>query len=117
MMNDFELESKLKSVRVPERSDEYWSDFSSRVRVQLPREHREFEPQSVWRPRFAWAGGLALTAVLIFLCIQFRPLQAASATIARHEQHFRTQLARLDDGLHVLMLDQHGMSYLVADKN
>ena len=116
-MNDFELESKLKSVRVPERPDEYWSDFPSRVRVQLPREQHEFAPQSVWRPRFAWAGSLALTAMLIFVCIQFRPLQTASAAIARHEQQLRTRLARLDAGLHVLMLDQHGMSYLVADKN
>ena len=116
-MNDFALESKLKGVPVPERSDEYWDDFPSRVRVQLPRERHEFEPQNVWCPRFAWAGALALAAVLVFVCIQFRPIQAASAAITRHEQQFHAQLARLDVGLHVLMLDQHGMSYLVAEKN
>ena len=70
-MNDFELESKLKSVRVPERPEEYWDDFPSRVRVQLPRERREFAPQSAWRPRLAWVGGLALAVALVFVCVQF----------------------------------------------
>ena len=36
-MNDFDLEAKLKRVLVPERSEEYWSDFPSRIRVQLRR--------------------------------------------------------------------------------
>jgi len=39
-MNDLDLESKLRSVRVPERPDEYWDDFPSRFRVQLRRERR-----------------------------------------------------------------------------
>ena len=116
-MNDSELKSKLESVRLPERPDEYWNDFPSRVGMQLPREQREFRPQPVSHPRFAWAGGLALAAALVFVCIQFHPLQTASAAITRHERHFRAELARLDAGLHVLMLDQHGMSYLVAEKN
>ena len=116
-MNDSELKSKLNSVRVPERTDDYWTDFPSRVRLQLPRERREFVPQSIWRPRLSWASGLAVAALLIFICIQFQPLQKASAAIARHQQHLRLEFARFNAGLHVLMLDQHGMSYLVAEKN
>ena len=116
-MNDFELESKLKSVRVPERPEEYWNDFPSCVRVQLPRERREFEPQSAWRPRLAWAGGFALAATLVFVCVQFHPLQTASLAITKQQRQFHTQLARLDAGLHVLMLNTDGMGYLLTEAN
>jgi len=116
-MNDFELESKLKNVRVPERPDEYWTDFPSRVRVQLRRERREFAPQSAWRPRLAWAGGLAMAVALVFVCVQFHPLQAASLAITKQQRHFQAQLAQLDAGLHVLMLNTDGMGYLLTEAN
>ena len=116
-MNDFELESKLKSVRVPERPEEYWNDFPSRVRVQLPRERREFTPQSAWHPRLAWAGGLAVAVALVVIFIQFHPLQTVSLAITKQQRHFHAQLARLDAGLHVLMLNTDGMGYLLTEAN
>ena len=116
-MNDFELESKLKSVRVPERPDEYWDDFPSRVRVQLPRERREFAPQSAWRPRPAWAGSFALAAALVFVCVEFHPLQSVSLAIAKQQRQVHAQLARLDAGLHALMLNTDGMGYLLTEAN
>ena len=116
-MNDFELESKLKSVRVPERPDEYWDDFPSRVRMQLPRERREFAPRSAWRPRLAWAGGFALAVALVFVCVQFHPFQTASLAITKQQRQFHAQLARLDIGLHKLMLNTDGMGYLLTEAN
>jgi hypothetical protein len=116
-MNDFELESKLKSVRVPERPDEYWNDFPSRVRVQLRRERREFMPRGSWRPRLAWAGGFAVAVALVFVCVQFHPLQTVSLAITKQQRHFHAQLARLDAGLHVLMLNTDGMGYLLTEAN
>ena len=114
-MNDFELESKLKSVRVPERPEEYWNDFPSRVRVQLRREHPEFTPHCAWRPRLAWAGGFALAVALVFVCVQFHPLQTVSLAITTQQRHFHAQLARLDAGLHKLMLNTDGMGYLLTE--
>ena len=116
-MNDFDLESKLKSVPLPERPDGYWNDFPSRVRVQLPRERREFAPQNAGHPRLAWAGGFALAVVLVFVCVQFHPLQTASLAITKQQRHFHAQLARLDAGLHVLMLNTDGMGYLLTEAN
>ncbi len=116
-MNDFDLESKLKSVRVPERPEEYWGDFPSRVRVQLPRERREFTPQNAWRLRLAWAGGFALAVALVFVCVQFHPFQTVSLAITKQQRQFHAQLARLDAGLHVLMLNTHGMDYLLTEAN
>jgi len=82
-MNNFDLESQLKSVRVPERPEDYWNDFPSRVRVQLPRERREFAPPGAWRPRLAWAGGFALAVALVF-CL--RPVSSAPSRVARHHE-------------------------------
>jgi hypothetical protein len=116
-MNDFDLESKLKSVPVPERTDEYWNDFPSRVRVQFRRERDQSVPVRAWRPQLAWAGGLALAVALVFVCVQFHPLQTMSLAIAKQERVFHMQLARLDAGLHVLMLNTDGMGYLLAEAN
>src|SRR5664279_3126765 len=113
-MNDFELESKLKSVPVPERTDEYWNDFPSRVRVQLRRERPEFAPRRAWRPRLAWAGSFALALALVLVCVQFHPLQTMSLAITKQQQHFHAHLARLDAGLHVLMLNTDGMGSLLT---
>ena len=116
-MNDSDLEKRLKSVRVPERSEDYWEDFPSRVRVQLRRERVTSTPQTIWRLRPAWAAGFALAVVLIFACVQFHPLQTVSLAIAKKENHFRAQLAQLDTGLHRLMLNTDGMGYLLAEAN
>jgi hypothetical protein len=116
-MNDFDLESRLKSVPVPERSGEYWNDFPARVRFQLPRERRESAPRSVWRPRLKFAGGLALALALIYVGERYQPLQAASDAITRHEQQFHTQMARLEKGARILVFNPHGMGYLLAEAN
>ena len=116
-MNDFDLESKLKSARVPERPDEYWDDFPSRVRVQLRRERPEFTPRSLWRPRLAWAGGFALALALVLVGIKFHPVQTVSAALAKQQRQFQAELARLDKGLHRLMLNTDGMGYLLAEAN
>ena len=116
-MNDFDLEAKLKSVRVPERPDEYWDDFPSRLRGQLRRELPSFVPRRAWHPRLGWAGSLALAVALVFVCIEFHPLQTVSLAIAKQHRQFHAQLARLDTGLHKLMLNTDGMGYLLAEPN
>jgi hypothetical protein len=116
-MNDFELESKLKSVRVPERREEYWDDFPSRVRMQMYRERREFSPHSADCPRLAWACGLALAMVLVYTGVHFHPFQNVSLAITKQQRHFHSQLVRLDAGLHVLMLNTDHMGYLLTEAN
>jgi hypothetical protein len=116
-MNDFDLDSKLKNVPLPERPEEYWENFPSQVRANLRRAAMKPVAEDLWLPRLAWSGGLALAMALVFVCIQFHPLQSASIAITKHEQHFHMQLARLDAGLHVLMFNPHGMGYLLAEAN
>lgn len=116
-MNDFELESKLRGVPVPERSEEYWNDFPAHIRVQLKRQQPVLAPRRSWRPGIRLATGFALAVGLIIICIQFQPLQAASAAINKHEKKFHQQIAKLDAGLHKLMFNPHGMGYLLAEAN
>jgi len=116
-MNDFDLESRLKSVRPPERSGEYWNDFPARVRVQLRHTRHEFTPRSIWRPRLKWAGAFALALALMYVGERFHPLETASKAITKHERHLRQQVAQLESGLRILMFNPHGMGYLLAEAN
>lgn len=108
-MNDFELESKLKAVQVPERPADYWEEFPSSVRMQLRRklEVRRERPL----PNLAWAAGLGLACLI--LALSFFP---AVNSFFKHERAFRRDLAELPHHLRVLMADEHGMHYLIADQ-
>jgi len=107
-MNDFELKSKLKSVHVPERSEDYWEDFPSQVRMNLRR--AEFAPRKTLWPRLAWAGGLAFGC--LFLVMTLAPIHFA----LKNEKVIRREIAELPQHLRVLMADEHGLHYLVAEK-
>lgn len=110
-MNDSELQSRLKSVRVPQRADEYWKDFPSRVREQLPPMVIERSARPLL-PKWAWAGGMAMACVVFGLML-WPSLQIA----LKDERAIHRELAQLPYHLHVLMADEHGMHYLVADQN
>ena len=115
-MNDSELKSRLKNVPVPERTEEYWEDFPTRVRGQLRRAAPTAELSQSWLPQFAWKFA-ACTACFVFgLLILNEPLKAASTALFQKEKAVRHQLAALPQHLRVLMADEHGMYYLVADK-
>jgi len=109
-MNDSELEQKLKAVRVPHWAEGYWEDFPSRVRAQLPAAVME-RPRNAFLPRWAWAGGLAM-ACAVFALVIWPSFQIAM----KDERAFHRELAALPQHLHVLMSDEHGMHYLIADQ-
>lgn len=110
-MNDFELESKLKNVRVPERSEDYWEIFPSQVRANLRHVPTEFASRNLWLPRFAWHGGFALACALFVLV-----LWPSFNILLKNERMFRHEMAELPAHLRVLMTDEHGLHYLVAEK-
>jgi hypothetical protein len=116
-MNNSDLEAKLRSVPVPARTKEYWDDFPVRVRVQLHRRSPEASGRAAGPARFAWATSIAFSVTLILICAQHNPLRAASAAWEERQQGWEMKLARLDAGLHRLMLNTDGMGYLLADPN
>lgn len=109
-MNDFDLEANLKSVQVPDRTDEYWDDFPSRVRMQLartaPAERMQWKGTPVW----GWNSGLALACVLSLFSVV--PLFHAAL---RDDRFLQREAQRLSHGMRVLMADQHGMKNLISD--
>jgi hypothetical protein len=110
-MTDLDLESKLKSVPVPERSPEYWTDFPAQVRASLRRAPVEFAPRPSRLPRLAWGVSLALACVIFGLASwpMFHEM-------FQHGRAFRRELAQLPVQLRVLMQDDHGLHYLIADQ-
>jgi hypothetical protein len=115
-MNDFDLDSKLKSVPLPERPEDYWESFPAKVRLNMRRARTESARRNLWLPRAAWADGFALAVVLLFFCVQFQPLKTTSVVIQKQENHLRMQFAQFQTKLRVFMQDEHGMHYLIAEK-
>ena len=68
-MNDFDLESKLKSIRLPARTEDYWEDFPAQVRAKLRPRGADRVPRIAWFPRLAWAGSIAYACLLISLSV------------------------------------------------
>jgi hypothetical protein len=115
-MNDFELETKLKSVRLPERSEDYWEHFPAQVRTNLRRAAMRPAAENLWLPRCACAGALAVILILGAWFAHCQPAQTVAVALSKNENQFRRQFAQFETKLHVLMRDEHGMHYLIAEK-
>lgn len=109
-MNDFELESRLKAVPLPARSDEYWEQFPPCVRSQL-RPVLATRPRTTIARRLAWSSAVA-SAGLVFALALWPTLSA----LVKDARVFHRQVVQLPRHLRVLMADEHGMHYLVADR-
>lgn len=117
-MNDLELQTRLKSTPLPARPDEYWEDFPGRIGWQLRSRSCRNTARPVWRLGPFRAADFALaTALVLLFCLQFNALPLTCAVIHHHERVFHAQLARLDAGLHKLMLNTDGMNDLLTDAN
>lgn len=111
-MNNFALEAKLKAIPVPERSEEYWDDFPSRVRMQLSRLARLEPARCPRRAPWQWNGGLALACVL--LCLSLLPVFHAAL---KDERLMRREATQLPHKMFVFMADEHGMQNLITDSD
>jgi hypothetical protein len=109
-MNDFELESRLKAVPLPTRPAEYWEQFPPGVCSQL-RPAWSARPQTSLAHRLAWNSAAAL-ACLIFALALWPTVQV----MVKDARVVQRELVQLPRHLRVLMADEHGMHYLVADR-
>jgi hypothetical protein len=115
-MNDFDLEATLKSVPLPQWPDGYWEDFPSQVRRQLSRTAPEFVARENRLPQFAWKIGMGFACLVLGLLVLNQPLKAATRAIVKNERIIRQQLTQLPNHLRVFMADEHGLHYLIAEK-
>jgi hypothetical protein len=114
-MNDFELETRLKAVPLPERPEDYWEHFPAQVRANLRRAAIKPAAENLWLPRLAFAVGCAGLLILAFGFAQIKPLQAVSVALSKNENHFRVEFAQFESHLRILMRDEHGLHYLIAE--
>jgi hypothetical protein len=115
-MNDFDLEAKLKNVPLPERSEDYWQGFPAQVRRHLRRTASEPEARENLFPQFAWKMGIGFAGLIIGFLVLNQPLKAATCAIFQNEKIIRRQLAQLPNHLRIFMADEHGLHYLIAEK-
>ena len=107
-MKPFDLESKLKSVRVPDPDEEFWEDLPKRV---LARAQAVPAPDSPARPLrhslFTIQNSKFILAVLAaaFCLWQSRLPQAISRRIWQDGRQTRLALAQLPARLDTLMHD------------
>jgi len=117
-MNDLELQARLKSAPIPARPDEYWDDFPAQVRRQLRPALAARAPRSTWPKPLRWTADFALaTALVLLLCLQLHALRVTCAVLDQHGRSFQKQIARLDAGLHQLMMNTNGLGNLLTDAN
>ncbi len=109
-MTDLELESQLKGIPLPSRTEDYWEQFPSSIRRQLP-PALVMQPRTTLAHRLTWSSAVAVAGLVFALGLW--PTLDGMVNDARV---VRRQLAELPGHLRVLMADEHGMHYLITDK-
>jgi len=115
-MNNHDLESKIKALRVPERGEEYWESFPERVLAETRAAPAEQPaPRVIW-PGLEWMGRLAVACLMLGFCFWQSPLPRELARAVRQdEMRFHQDMQRFESNLARLMRDEHGLHQLVED--
>ena len=116
-MKDFDLESKIKAVHVPERDEDYWQAFPRRVLTELRAIPAERPARRAFMPGLLWGGRVALACQMLGFCLwQGRMPRALSHALLKDEQELRQSVARFHHNLGTLMQDEHGLHKLIEDQ-
>jgi hypothetical protein len=116
-MNDFDLEAKIRSLRAPQREQEYWEQFPDRIL----RETRRVPPQSrvaSFLPELLWGARMAVACLALGFCLWQSGLpKNFSRALVRDEKELRRSVERLHANLGRLMQDEHGLHRLVDEQS
>jgi hypothetical protein len=116
-MSDFDLDSEIKSIRVPPRDQEYWDDFAGRVMARARTAPVTSTAQESFAAGLWWAVRLAMACLMLEFCLWESGMpRHVSHVLRRDEQQLRQSVARLDSDLGRLMRDEHGLHKLVEDQ-
>lgn len=133
-MNNYDLEKKLKSARVPERTQEYWDDFPQQVtrllRTAAPGS-AGFQPASSarietrrqdggaprWQPKLAWGFAVAFACLVIGFAIGHRygKPEADSFALLQNEKMLREVLTMFPNRVRAIEQDAHGIRLVLSD--
>lgn len=115
-MKNVDLESKIKSMRVPERDGEFWEALPQRVLAKA-QAAPEPQPQSFHFSLFATLSlKFALAGLVLGFCLwQSRMPQAISHQLLKEQREMRQALAQFPQRLDNFMRDEHGLHNLIQD--
>ncbi len=117
-MKHFDLESKLKSVRVPEPGEEFWQTLPQRVLARAQAAPAPASPAAPLRHSLFTIQNskIILAALAAAFCLwQSRLPQALARRVVQDGRQTRLALAQLPERLDTLMHDEHGLHDLVQD--
>jgi len=117
-MKHFDLESKLKSLPVPDPGEEFWQTLSQRVLARAQAAPAPACPAApLRRSLFTMQNSRIILAALVaaFCLWQSRIPQALARRVVQDGRQTRLALAQLPERLDTLMHDEHGLHDLVQD--
>ena len=120
-MNNAELDKKLKSLSVPERSPDYWEEFPGRVMESVVRTPaRRHEPEPSWAGlRWAWAGGIAFACLVLGFALGhwhgFAP-QKDSVALLENEKMLREVMAMFPNQVRAILQTEKGLQLVLSDE-
>jgi hypothetical protein len=117
-MKDSELDQMLKSVRVPDRPEEYWDEFPGRVSMGIRRGERA-RPVAARRGLILiWCTGAAgLLLLLGFAIDHWRGVKTSEETfvLAQNEKLIREMLTLFPQRVRAIMQDEQGMELVLSE--
>jgi hypothetical protein len=117
-MKDFDLDSELKALPVPDRAEEYWDAFPRRVLADVRSATSPVVRPRSSRSRLVPSFGWAFACVAFFLFVGLTgTARAVCVTILHDERNLRHTLQVLPQNMRTLMQDEHGLHYLVEDQS
>jgi hypothetical protein len=116
-MKNIDLDSEIKGLRVPERSQEFWDAFPDRVLEELraaPANRPAREPSM---PRVAWGFGIALACIVLgFSFGQSGAPKRLYYAVVKHERALSESVRQFPGHVCALMQDEHGMWVVMEDQ-
>jgi hypothetical protein len=116
-MKKFDLESKIRSIRVPEREPEFWEKMPGRVLEHAHsgdsagRRHLPFPS-----PFIVAMARISVACVVAGVCLWQSGLpQTMSRNLIKDEKALRQSLNQVPKHLEAMMRDEHGLHYLIQD--
>jgi hypothetical protein len=116
-MNNPELESILKQARLPEPSEESLELFPRQIVSRIKRNEPSVRAARNFSPHLAWAFGLAVCVVLVFVIGHERgkrEIVPANDSLANIKL-IQEMLALFPNRVRAIVQDEHGLNLVLSD--
>jgi hypothetical protein len=116
-MKNFDLDSELKGLPVPERGEAFWEMFPQRVLEELRATPAPAPLRRTLMPRLAWGFGVALACLVAGFCLgHTRAPKRFCYVLLKDENELRRTVQQFPSHVCGLLQDEHGLSKLVEEQ-